>query len=52
MEYHRILKNQIDRFFRGRNLDDECITLFLESVNNTYVSMEQDKHMADHVFFY
>jgi signal transduction histidine kinase/ActR/RegA family two-component response regulator len=50
MEYHRILKNQIDRFFRGRNLDDECFALFLESVNNTYVSMEQDKQMADHVF--
>jgi len=50
MQYHRALKNQLERFFPGINSEDECFALFLEAVNNTYISMEQDKHMAEHVF--
>lgn len=50
MEYHRLLKNQIEKFIPGIHQNDECFALFLESVNNAYISMEQDKQMAEHVF--
>lgn len=50
MKYNRILEKQIQKTLSPEQLEDPGMQQFLELVNRSYTTFENDKKLADHAF--
>lgn len=50
MGFHKLLEKQIRKYLSDDFLENESFKMFIQSINDSYISFERDKELMDHSF--